>query len=219
MRRRSSRRYPRWVYPRSATGAILYVLRRVPGLRPVAMIVVALIGVLSFRQSPPFVVVAVPYDRGLYDHWIDADGDCQDSRTELLIARSEMPTQLSPDGCHVVAGRWHDGYSDTILTDPKSLDIDHRIPLAEAHRSGADHWTAAQRRHFANAIQDPDSLVITSASTNRSKADGDPASWLPLGAGKTCDYIATWIRTKQRWQLAMDPIESVWVKTLNRWCS
>ena len=38
---------------------------RVPGLRPVA-IICGLIGVLSFRQSPPFVVVAVPYDRTLY---------------------------------------------------------------------------------------------------------------------------------------------------------
>lgn len=213
MRRRFTRRYPR-----SVSGAALYGLRRIPGLRPVAVIVAILIGVLSFRQSPPFVV-AVPYDRALYDHWIDADGDCQDSRTELLINRSETPVQLSADGCHVIAGRWRDGYSKAILTDPKSVDIDHRIPLAEAHRSGADQWTAAERRRFANAIQDQDSLVITSASTNRSKADGDPASWLPLGSGKTCDYIAAWIRTKQRWQLTMDPIENAWVKTLNQWCS
>lgn len=219
MRRRFTRRHPRLSYPRSATGAVLYVLRRVPGLRPVAIVAAALIGVLSFRQSPPFVVVAVPYDRTLYDHWIDADGDCQDSRTEILVARSETPAQLSADGCHVIAGRWRDEYSATILTDPKLVDIDHRIPLAEAHRSGADQWTAAQRRRFANAIQDPDSLVITSASANRSKGDGDPASWLPLGAGKTCNYIAAWIRTKQRWQLTMDPIENAWVKTLNQWCS
>lgn len=211
------RRFPRY-YPRSSTGAVLYLLRRVPGLRPVAIFAAIVIGVLSFRQSPPFVVVAVPYDRALYDHWIDADGDCQDSRTELLILKSETPVQLSADGCHVIAGRWHDGYNHTVLTNPKDIDIDHRIPLAEAHRSGADRWTAAQRRNFANAYQDQDSLVITSASTNRSKADGDPASWLPLGAGRTCDYIAAWIRTKQRWQLTMDPIESVWVKTLNRWC-
>jgi len=191
----------------------------VPGLRPIAIIAAAVIAVLSFRQSPPFISVAVPYDRSLYDHWIDADGDCQDTRTEVLIARSEIPVQLSADGCHVVVGRWRDGYSGTVLTHPKEVDIDHRVPLAEAHRSGADKWTAAERRRFANAIQDADSLVITSASTNRSKADGDPASWLPLGSGRTCNYIAAWIRTKQRWNLTMDPIESVWVQTLNRWCS
>lgn len=214
MRGRFSRRYPR-----SATGAVLYALRRFPGLRPIAIIVAALIGILSVRQLPPFVSVAVPYDRALYEHWIDADGDCQDSRTELLILKSETPVRLSADGCHVIAGRWRDGYSDSVLTNPKDIDIDHRVPLAEAHRSGADRWTAAQRRNLANAYQDPDSLVITSASTNRSKADGDPASWLPLGAGRTCDYVAAWIRTKQRWHLTMDPIESLWVKTLNGWCS
>ncbi|MEZ5648704.1 MAG: HNH endonuclease [Alphaproteobacteria bacterium] len=206
-------------YPRSRAGAVLSLMRRVPGLRPVVFLIAVALAILSFRQSPFLVPVAIPYDRALYEHWIDSDGDCQDTRAEVLIARSETPVQLSADGCRVTKGRWRDAYSGIMITDPTNLDIDHRIPLAEAHRSGADKWTAAERQAFANAITDPDVLVITQASTNRSKADGDPASWLPLRGGQTCPYIAAWVRTKSRWHLTMDPIERGWVGVLTWLCA
>ena len=92
---------------------------------------------------------SVPYDRDLYRHWIDADGDCQDTRQEVLIAQSLQPVVLDGRGCRVVSGRWFDPYTGQTFTDPGDLDIDHFIPLAEVHRSGGDIWTATLRGRLA----------------------------------------------------------------------
>ncbi|WP_406116664.1 hypothetical protein [Streptomyces virginiae] len=53
----------------------------------------------------------------------------------------------------------------------------------------------------------PDTLVAVSAASNRSKADRDPAEWLPLAVGYHCEYVAKWVGTKLRWDLAADEAE------------
>ncbi len=89
-------------------------------------------------QPPPTAPSpTVPYDRDLYGGWRDADGDCQDTRQEVLIAESLVPVALDSRGCRVVSGQWLDPYTGQTFTNPSDLDIDHFIPLAEAHRSGA----------------------------------------------------------------------------------
>ncbi len=76
---------------------------------------------------------AVPYDRDLYGGWIDADGDCQDTRQEVLIAESITPVQLDSRGCRVVIGTWFDPFTGQTFTNPGDLDIDHIIPHFHSH--------------------------------------------------------------------------------------
>lgn len=50
------------------------------------------------------------YDRDLYGCWHDADGDCQDTRDEVLAAQGRQ-IELSADGCEVVDGVWRGPYT------------------------------------------------------------------------------------------------------------
>jgi len=169
---------------------------------------------LVMRQTELFNPVVEPYDRALYGNWIDADGDCQDTRQEVLIRDSLVRPRLSSDGCRVMSGYWVDPFSGHAMTDPSELDIDHLVPLAEAHRSGADTWPAVRRRAFANDLGSPFTLVAVTARTNRSKADGDPLSWLPMDPTRWCAYTSAWRTVKQRWDLRPDPLEEVWTDTV-----
>ena len=162
-------------------------------------------GAPSGANKPPF---AVAYDRDLYGGWIDGDGDCQNTRHEVLISESAVPVTLDARGCKVIAGRWEDPYTGRVFTDPRDLDIDHFIPLAEVHRSGGHAWTPAQRRWYANDLVNPNTLIAVSASSNRSKRDRDPALWLPPNRAFHCEYLKTWVELKSHWGLSTDPVES-----------
>ena len=88
-------------------------------------------------------VSAVPatlpdYDRNDWKQWTDADRDCQDARNEVLIAESRTAVAYRTDRkCRVAAGEWLAPYTNTIVTDPGRLDVDHMVPLGNAHDSGA----------------------------------------------------------------------------------
>jgi hypothetical protein len=176
------------------------------------VLVVAMIAAIGqLRQSEMFYPVSVPFDRALYTHWSDANGDCLDTRQEVLMAESLNPPKLNSRGCAVVSGRWFDPFTGRTLTDPRLLDVDHRVPLAEAHRSGAHAWSAERRAAFANDLSHPDSLIAVDRSANRSKADGDPLSWMPPDWENRCGYLLRWRATKQRWDLAEDLLEGWYI--------
>ncbi|GAB5389070.1 MAG: hypothetical protein Alpg2KO_20380 [Alphaproteobacteria bacterium] len=148
------------------------------------------------------------YDRKDWRHWVDEDKDCQNTRQEVLIAESVTPVKMDDKGCRVVSGTWIDPFTGQTFTNPRKLDIDHMVPLKEAHRSGGHSWTAEQRRAFANDMSDPRSLIAVSASANRSKGDRDPANWLPKNEAHLCKYVIDWQTVKARWQLTQDPAEA-----------
>ena len=142
------------------------------------------------------------YDRDEWRHWTDEDGDCQDTRQEVLIAESEVPVAFE-DGreCRVESGRWTDPYTGEVETEPGNLDIDHLVPLANAHGSGGHAWDAGRKRRFANELGDEDHLVAASRSANRSKGSDGPEDWKPPDRGYWCRYAASWIGVKSKWKL------------------
>lgn len=147
------------------------------------------------NPDPASALVAVDagtaYDRALYGDWQDIDGDCMNTRHEVLSALSTGPVTLSRSGCSVSHGRWNDPYTDQIFSDPKQIDIDHMVPLAWAHAHGAAQWSAEARMRFAN---DPVNLLAVEASTNREKGAKGPLEWLPPNAAFRCEYVTRFHR-------------------------
>ena len=146
------------------------------------------------------------YDRDLFRHWIDSDGDGCNTRREVLIEEAVIRPQLSGD-CDLSGGEWYSIYDDVTTNDPSDFDIDHLIPLKEAWDSGAHSWSASQRRAFANDLANSQALIAVTASSNRSKSDRDPADWLPPNQSYHCQYIIDWMTVKIFWNLSVDERE------------
>lgn len=155
----------------------------------------------AVRDLPVAREVRRGYDRDKFEHWVDADADCRDTRDEVLAQESRTPVS----GCDIVRGEWFSYYDGEVVRRSSELDIDHVVALAEAWDSGARRWTSGTRRRFANDLGDRRSLVAVTASTNRSKSDRDPAEWLPDRA--QCRYVGEWVAVKTRWSLTVDRVE------------
>ena len=151
------------------------------------------------------------YDRTLYKHWIDAEKNSCDTRSEVLIKEAKVKPKKSAK-CKLTGGKWVSSYDGISYTDSSKLDIDHLVPLAEAWRSGAWAWTDQQRMDFANDLEDEWALNAVTASVNRSKGDRDIASWLPKK--NLCAYLVGWVVIKARFELTVDLEEA---KVINKY--
>jgi len=149
----------------------------------------------------------IEYNRSEWRHWIQDDEDCQDLRQEVLIKESITTPTTAPDGCKVERGLWWDFFTGAYFSDPSQLDIDHLVPLKEAHLSGGWQWDRDKKRDYANSIDYAHHLVAVSRSANRSKGSKDPANWLPPNKQAHCWYVHAWMRVKERWALVMDKQE------------
>ncbi|MFD7283903.1 HNH endonuclease family protein [Streptomyces sp. NPDC059862] len=148
------------------------------------------------------------YSRDKFRHWNAGDdpADGCNTRSEVLIHEAVTPPTVGP-GCRLTGGTWWSYYDAIVVASAAGLDIDHMVPLAEAWDSGASAWTAQRREAYANDQGAEPSLVAVTARSNRSKADQDPAEWLPPAADVHCRYVAEWVGTKLRWALAADDAE------------
>jgi hypothetical protein len=154
------------------------------------------------------------YNRKDYPHWIDLDKDCQDTRQEILVEENLGEILFkSSKNCRVMQGRWFDSFTAREFTDPRQLDVDHLVPLKEAHQSGAFAWSPSKRRAFANDLKNSDHLIAVASSANRSKGAKDPAEWLPPNQKYWRDYATSWTQVKIRWGLTADQAE---LKTLKK---
>ena len=147
------------------------------------------------------------YDRSDWRHWIDEDGDCQDARQEVLIAVSLDQVTFETDReCRVETGRWFGVFDGHDLENVGYVDIDHMVPLQNAHLSGAWAWNLAMKEEYANYLEDPGHLIAVASRANRSKGTQGPEEWKPQDETYWCQYATDWSEIKGRWDLTMtDP--------------
>lgn len=159
----------------------------------------------------------ISYKRALYRHWIDEDKDCRDTRVEVL-ARDARSVEYSQDGCKVASGVWDDPYTGKIFRNPGDLDVDHLVPLKNAHESGAWAWLPERRRDYANFLKYEKHLLAVSASENRKKGDKGPDRYMPPEQGYHCTYVQAWVAVKRDWELEMTQDEAETVRSILDGC-
>ena len=141
------------------------------------------------------------YDRDNFAGWLDSDGDCVNTRHEVL--QSEAATfAMAQSGCSVAAGEWYDPYTDRTYTNPRDLDVDHVVALADAWVSGAYAWADDLLDRFSN---DLGNLNAIQSGENRSKSAKGPADYTPSASGARCEYLVQYATVKIRWQLSITP--------------
>ncbi|WP_258375072.1 excalibur calcium-binding domain-containing protein [Curtobacterium sp. MCSS17_006] len=152
---------------------------------------------------------AAGYEREAFGvAWADVDGNGCDTRDDVL-ARDLTDTVL--DGtCEVTSGTLVSPYTAVSMhfmrgwETSAEVQIDHVVPLANAWRTGAYAWTAAQREAFAN---DPVNLFAVDGPSNQQKSDGDAATWLPANKSFRCAYVAHQVAVKAKYELSLAPAE------------
>jgi hypothetical protein len=169
--------------------------------------------------------VRTGYQRDLFKHWVDVEGDGFDGRQQALGTQSFSDDTPVANDYTVLAGVWCSAYDGKVfVNNPGDLDIDHSIPLAEAWDSGASAWTSEQRRQFANdnthtAGAGGLQLIPVTAAENRAKGDRDPSQWMPSKEDVRCAYAANWVEVKQTWALSVDESEAGYLRVALDTCA
>ncbi|MDX3387887.1 HNH endonuclease family protein [Streptomyces niveiscabiei] len=133
--------------------------------------------------------------------WADTDSNGCNTRDDIL-QRDLADVKLTGGDCKVSYGVLEkDPYSGKDVTYRRGrsqVDIDHVVALSDAWQKGAKYWDAGKRIALAN---DPLNLLAVDASTNRSKGDGDAATWLPPNTSYRCAYVAAQVAVKKKYGL------------------
>ncbi|KLU09350.1 hypothetical protein ABL57_12920 [Kocuria sp. SM24M-10] len=144
------------------------------------------------------------YDReGLFGGWIDADGDCEDTRQEIL--NRDLDDVVSADGCTVDSGVLApDPYTATTIdfvrgpATSSDVQIDHVVSLGNAWVTGARNLSPDERVELAN---DPLNLLAVDGPTNQAKSDKAADAWLPPNVDFRCEFVAIQIAVKAKYDL------------------
>jgi hypothetical protein len=130
------------------------------------------IAILLLVFSGSLFAETIPdYNRGDGKHWIDHDGDCLDTRHELLLRESLTAVTFKiNNNCKVEGGLWFGPILGKFFIEASDLDLDHVIPLKWAHSHGGWRWTAEQKQAFAN---DYENLILVDDGRNQSKGSDE----------------------------------------------
>ena len=132
--------------------------------------------------------------------WLDLDDNCINTRHEVLVEEAEGPVEMDDDECYVAEGEWYDPFTDQTFTNPRDLQVDHVVALADAWYSGAWRWSEDERAEFAN---DPANLNAIDGDENQRKSAWGPADYTPANEAHRCAYLEQYARVKVEWGLAI----------------
>ena len=107
------------------------------------------------------------------------------------------------------------------LGNPSHSDVDHHVPLKNAHLSGRWAWSPTEKERYDNYLGEENHLVAISSRHNRSKGAKGPEEWeewAPPDNALWCDYATDWTEIKKRWNLTMTPAESAIVMDMLGTC-
>ena len=66
-------------------------------------------------------------------------------------------------------GRWYGAFDGHDLENTSYVDVDHMVPLRNAHISGAWAWSPEKKEMYANFLEDDGHLIAVASRANRSK--------------------------------------------------
>ncbi|MGL5254288.1 MAG: HNH endonuclease [Brevinema sp.] len=153
------------------------------------------------------------YQRSDWNHWIDEDGNGLNTRHEILKRQSLRAVRIKDN--KVVDGLWFSVYTGEFFYDPKLLDIDHVVPLKNAHDTGGSNWEPQKKQDYANDLREGHLLAVSGVA-NREKGAKSPLEWLPPNTSYSCSYIRTWVKIKKRWGLEQEDLTEVSNKVCRR---
>ncbi|PPF47185.1 deoxyribonuclease [Pseudoclavibacter sp. AY1F1] len=153
---------------------------------------------------------ATGYDRDLFKHWADPDGNGCDARNDML--QRDLTNVVLRDGsdCIVERGTLQDPYTGEAIPFTRgvatsgAVQIDHIIPLAAAWTGGANEWDATKREALAN---DPMNLQAVEGRANSAKGMRLASEWMPTNTAFHCTYLAQLTSVLKVYDLAVTPID------------
>lgn len=156
-----------------------------------------------------------PWEFGMIDH----DGDCQDSRQELLIEKSLVPVTFTDpqEMCEVATGLWEDAFTKDRWDDPNVFVVVSNVPPENVYQN-VNLWHPHVVRHYIDVPKEhyvPDrkfsskfggvelgkNLRLVSTATKADRAGHGPDEWRPDNRQHWCEYAHEWIHDKYMWRI------------------
>ena len=176
----------------------------------------ALLGTLAVKGRAP----KTGYDRDRFGQtWLDTNRNGCDTRNDILGRDMTQPQfKAGTRGCVVMVGVLADPFTGEqirYVRGSNTVDVDHVVSLSNSWQTGSFRWQIRKRAAFAN---DPMNLLAVDMSENRSKGDGDTATWLPPNKSYRCAYVARQVSVKAKYGLWVTSPERDAMRRILRGC-